>query len=100
MNDVKWRAYLVRHILHELRLLFTGLTCQQGGLLQLLSALLGFVLRMFCIADMLADASPHLAEAVLQLSYQVGALTWGEVDSRSSRLQSGAVPLPEVPKAV
>ena len=78
MNDVKWRAYLVRHILHELRLLFTGLTCQQGGLLQLLSALLGFVLRMFCIADMLADASPHLAEAVLQLSYQVGALTWGK----------------------
>ena len=67
--------YLVRNVLHELRLLLTCPTCQQGGLLKFLGALLGFQLRFLCFVDVLADALPHLAEAVLQLAYQVGALT-------------------------
>ena len=75
MNDVEWRMDLVRNILHELRLLLTCPSCQQGGLFEFLGALLGLQLRLLCFVDVLADALPHLAETVLQLTYQVGALT-------------------------
>ena len=74
MDNVERRTYLVRHVLHELRLLFTGLACQQGGLFQFLSALLGCLFCLLRLPDVLADAPPHLTEAVLQLAYQVGAL--------------------------
>ena len=74
MHDVERRAYLVRHILHELRLLFTRLTRQLGGLFELGSALLRFLLGLLCFVDVLADAAAHLAETVLQLAYQVGTL--------------------------
>ena len=72
MNDVERCSYLVRHVLHELRLLFAGLTCQQSGLFQFLGTLFGFLFRLFCISDVLANATAHLAETVLQLTYQVG----------------------------
>ena len=75
MNDVEWRMYLVRNVLHELHLLLTCPACQQGGLLEFLGALLGLQLRLLCFVDVLADALSHLAETVLQLAYQVGALT-------------------------
>ena len=75
VNDIEWCTDLVRHVLHELCLLLTGLARQLGGLLELRGALLGFLFGLLCFVDVLADAAPHLAEAVLQLSYQVGALT-------------------------
>ena len=78
MNDIQGRSYLVRHVLHKLRLLFTGLTSQHGSLLQFRSALFGFLFCLFGIVDVLTDASPHLAEGVLQLSDQVSTLAEGQ----------------------
>ena len=79
MYDVEWRMYLVGDVLHELCLLLACTPCQQGGLFQFLGALLSLLFRLLCIIDVLADALPHLAETVLQLAYQVGALTmWQE----------------------
>ena len=75
VNDVEWCTYLVRHVLHEMCLLLTGLSCQQGGLFQFRGALLGFLLCMLCIMDVLGDSAPHQTEGVLQLPDQVSALT-------------------------
>ena len=73
MYDVQRRTYLVRHVLHKLRLLLTGLLGQQRSLLQLPRPALGLLYVLLGLVDMLADALLHLAETVLQLTYHVGA---------------------------
>ena len=75
MNDVERCANLVCDVLHELRLLFTCLACQQSGLFQFGGALFRFLLLLFYLPNVLADTAPHLAETVLQLTNQVGAFT-------------------------